>query len=292
MASDRQLIKELQDAKKYEDLLNSDYRKLSLKEVIPRQQEEVITFEKDSELQQNLTRNNLKSVFRNSPGLINEIVQYITNVDGDLINFNKYFNTFKNAISGIKINNITEFENVWQQFKIQQLGQQLNPTPPTTVIFGTNDIKQLEKMTTEEIDDLFRAYVEKATGKNIEEVESIQYPLLNGKLSSSLKLINKEKGNIIKFSPEPKDTTIKGDVLARENNAKIRYIYKVSNPDLIIKNLKVKWVRGKGVGTTTGERVGTTTGKEVVGEGVQRTTGTGLSSIMALKKKLVHSKYI
>lgn len=227
--------KELAAGATYDQLLVESYKNLN-KTFVPKQQQDIALDDTTLQLQKNLTRNNLRMVGF-SDGLINQIVQLIIDKDGDLINFNKYFNTFKSAVQGIKISNIDDFTKVWNQFKSQNLGTELRQEPDITVNTN-NSITDMENMSSEELDKLFRAALEFKEGKKIDKITSIQYHLTSGELSQKLTLINKE--SIISFIPMPRDNYTK-ELLVRINNVKIRYIYSAFNPSSNMKNLRVKW---------------------------------------------------
>lgn len=266
-------VKELQAGTDYENLLKQAYKNVSLKEVIPKQQEDILNLDDRLRLQQNLTRSNLSTIIQGQPILINEILQYISDTDGDYIQFNKYFSTFKNALGSFKIRKLDDFAKIWNTFKTQQLGQQLVQMPEITIT-GINTISDLEKLSSEELDALFREAILKKEGKPVEEVNKIQYKTASGADSNALMLKNKE--GIIEFDPVPHDNTIK-DKQTKINNVKIRYIYHANNPSIKIRGLKVKWNPET---TTTSER-----GRS------KSVTGSGLDAHLALKKKSVHSKY-
>lgn len=274
-------IKELQAGTDYENLLKQAYKNVSLKEVIPKQQEDILNLDDRLRLQQNLTRSNLSTIIQGQPILINEILQYISDTDGDYIQFNKYFTTFKNAIGSFKIRKLDDFAKIWNTFKTQQLGQQLVQLPEITITGLNNTIPELEKLSSEEIDALFRKAIIKKEGKPVEEVNKIQYPTKSGTLSSSLML--KNKGGIIEFDPVPTDNTIK-DKQTKINNVKIRYIYRADNPSISMRGLNVKWQKPEA--TTTETSMSTT-----IAVPIKSVSGSGLDAHLALKKKSVHSKY-
>lgn len=232
------MLSELKAGSDYESLLRQEFKRVSQKEMIPKQQEEMFNIEDNLRLQQNLTKGNLSSIITGAPALVNTIIQEIINTDGDLIQFNKYFSTFRNALGPIKIRSLDDFNKLWTQFKTQQLGQQLVPTPEVIISTSLENVSDLEKMSTEDIDTLFRQAIEKKTGKNVSEINSIQYPLANGTLSNSLTLV--KDGTIIQFDPVPTDNTEKS-VQARINNVKLRYIYKAFNPNVSMAKVRIRW---------------------------------------------------
>lgn len=261
-------LKELQAGTDYENLLKQAYKNVSLKEVIPKQQEDILNLDDRLRLQQNLTRSNLSTIIQGQPILINEILQYISDTDGDYVQFNKYFTTFKNALGSFKIRKLDDFAKIWSTFKTQQLGQQLVQLPEI-ILTGINTISDLEKLSNEELDNLFREAILKKEGKPVNEVTKIQYPTKTGPLSNALVLKNKE--GIIEFDRIPTDNTTK-DKQTKINNVKIRYIYYANNPSVSMRGLNVKWQKPETTTTATG-------------------SGSGLDAHLALKKKSVHSKY-
>lgn len=233
----KQALKELSDAAAYERLLGDAYKKVSLKEVIPLKQQEEFNFEDDLKLQQNLTKNNLNTLFQNQPALVNQIIQYIIDTDGDLVEFNKYFNTFKTSIAGIRIRSIEDFQKVWNQFKSQRLGIELAITPEVIFQPNTLTIPELERKTNEELDNLFKQALVNAEKKPLSEIKNFRYQTK----TSLSKLINIKPmtDGTLTLDPIPTESNAKTD-LQRINTAKIRYIYKANNPNASMR-INVLW---------------------------------------------------
>lgn len=290
-------LSELKAGATYEDLLNKAYKSISLKEIIPQQQEQLTELQtvidtktgqpkiviNPLQIQKNITKSNLNTFIKGKPALINEIIEYIISEDGDLVEFNKYFQTFKRAISGIRLTNLDEFKAIWTQFKLQQLGKELTPSPQITISPLIANITELQKMSSSELDQLFRETILKKEGKSIDEVNTITYRLIRG-ISTPLTLLNKT--GIIEFKEPLKDSNVKGK-MAQINNAKIKYIYGWNNPNVNMKDLKIKWT-----GPTSETTISSGSGLQSNPSGLQSNSSgiNPLDAHFALKKKSVYMK--
>lgn len=273
--SNKKAIGELEDGAEYEKYIETAFKKVSKKETIPATQIDIIDTSSDR-LQNNITKSNLKEIITGGPALIGQIADEIRSVDGDFIEFNKYFPTFKKALP-YKIKNIEQFRSDWTLFKEQQLGRNLSPNTIYETPINEEDITDLENMSNEDLDKKFREVLVVREKKTVDNIQFIRYNTSKGALSKPLELINKD--GIISFKPIPMDSSItgKGNEIIRINNAKIRYIYGVTNPYANTTTLKVRW-NGSGSGSK---------GKEVVAAAV----GSGLDQLLSLKKKSVHFRY-
>lgn len=232
-------VKELQDGSTYEKFLETEFALIPKKKSILPQQEEQINRTDILRLQVNLTKNNLKELGI-GPGLITQIVEDLKLVEGDLLEFNKYFPTFKSATSNNKIKSLTDFRTEWSLFKDQRIGKEiqqitspLNITLPIQKGYTENELEQL---TSEELDKLFRLHIMEDYRTTVDEIRTIKYVTSKGTLSKD-DIILYNKDSIITFSSKG---TSRGDLPINYNNIKIRYIYKKLHPTS--KPLKdVKW---------------------------------------------------
>jgi hypothetical protein len=228
---------ELRAGADYDKFIETAFKHISQKEIVPRRidlPEEIDAATDEYRLQANIARENLRTIIRGQPALINLIIEELK-ANNDLNSFNKYFNTFKKAVG--RITSITSFIRDWNLFQKEEIGQQLELIPEVT-IKGIETISDMEKMSSQELDKLFREAVEKKEGKDISLVKGIQYVKSDNTLSNTLMLKNKD--GIIEFDPIPTDTSVK-DKQAKINNVKIRYIYKANNPNMNMRGLKVRW---------------------------------------------------
>ena len=253
------MIKELEDAAKYERYINTAFHN-SAKEKIPIPQEEISREVDDLRLQVNLAKNNLKEITNNSPALINAIVEELKIEEGDLTEFNKYFTTFKKVISNKKLKDLKQFRDDWALFKDQDLGFALTKKFEIPVMVESKDIKgwkkynkeMLQKTSTEELDNLFREAVEFNEKKSIDDVEYIKYKTSQNNLSKPYKLINKD--TIITFDP-PLTGSPKMSKEEKDNNVKIRYILHTAEPLSSTRNLKIQWIGDKDKGKAIGSGI-------------------------------------
>lgn len=256
-------LKELKASALYERQVEDAFRQAQLKEVIPTKQEELLKISGTQELeplqlQRNITKQLLESL---SPplgiGLINQIIEYIIQDEGNLINFNKFFPSFRTAIKGISFNDIETFKRIYQQFRGQQIGQKLQQQQ-VSVRLPTMSIQELNKLPRKELNELFKQSLLNATGKKLADIKTITYIKPNGDESDPIELQNINSDDI--------KLKIKGR--ANYNNIKIRYIFHEQNPELSMAgDLGVKW-----------------TGPTTTGKGLVLEESTPLHSI--LKKKL------
>jgi hypothetical protein len=234
----KQAFQELSNAAAYERLLNDAYKKVSLKETVPVKQQEAFDFEEQLNLQQNLTKNNLKQLFPNQEGLINQIIQYIIETDGDLVEFNKYFPTFKLAVAGIRIKSFEDFQNIWNQFKSQRLGAELAITPEIKISSNILSLNDLETMPSKDLDDLFRQSLIKTEKKSLDLIKSFRYITFTNQLSKETPL--KEKEGLLWFDPPDVKETKGFSEKVKVNTAKVRYIYKTMNPQVSMR-IAIQW---------------------------------------------------
>lgn len=234
------MINELTSASKYEQLLQQEYDKLK-KNIIPRAAE--LPTETDAQiLEINLAKN--KALEIASPSLADQIVNDLKMVESEILNYVKYADLFKAALGGKKLQSIQQFRDNWDLFKKQEIGKKLEIVPEVVInpeeIILTGTIAGLQSASTESLDRTFRNAIKKMTGKDVANVNIIEYPKYNGDMSV---MTLKNKDSIITFDPIPTDPKVK-DIMTRVNNVKIRYIYYSQDPKdkKRKKNVKVQWV--------------------------------------------------
>ena len=111
---------ELKAGSEYEQYLVTEFK--NIKKPLPTKQEEIVNFEDPERLQSNIARGILKDI-TTGPGLINEIIKYLSDKD-DLTMFDKYGSIFKKAVNR-KLKSLDEFTKEWQLFLSQNIGSQL-----------------------------------------------------------------------------------------------------------------------------------------------------------------------
>lgn len=230
-----QMLKELSDAAKYDKLVDMAQKErvelMGIEQVlpaVPEGPEEVITSEK-SRLLTDLVKSNLKEIVI-GPSLINTITDYLKSNE-DLINFNKFFPTFKRIVGIKKIRSLDRFTKDWELFKSQNLGVEL-ATPLQLVESKTVDdkskmIKSLNTEPIESIEEKFRKSLELHYKKPFIEIDSFEYPLMtlkSGKISlTKTDIINRKPDEIslIKIrggATQKKTTDIKIKTILYYNN--------------------------------------------------------------------------
>lgn len=244
-------IKELQAGANYEKFLETEFALIPKKKSILLPQPETVERSTDTlRLQTNIAKNNLKELGI-GPGLVNEIIEELKLVSGDLSEFNKYFPTFKKSTSSMSIKNIKDFKDDWDLFKNQRIGIEIQQitTPASLTLLQERKytIEELQSMSTQDIDQLFRTYLMTEKKTTIDNIDTFKYMKSGNQMSGEMKLYN--KGTIITLT----GTGIKkGDTPAIFNPIKIKYIYTQMYPDS--KPLKkVDWEGPKIV--TTGEGI-------------------------------------
>lgn len=218
-------IKELQAGANYEKFLETEFAMIPKKKSILLPQEEQVNRTDTLRLQVNITKNNLKELDI-GPGLITQIVEDLKLVEGDLLEFNKYFPTFKSATSNNKIKSLADFRTEWSLFKDQQIGRELQPYNTINTI--TPEVKytrtELENLNSEELDKLFKLYLTLEYKRPIDEIREFRYKTVKNELSAPVEIINKY--SIITFGKGSR----RGDTPKGYNELKIKYIYQRMYP--------------------------------------------------------------
>ena len=264
---------ELKAGSEYEQYLVTEFK--NIKKPLPTKQEEIVNFEDPERLQSNIARGILKDI-TTGPGLINEIIKYLSDND-ELTMFDKYGSIFKKAVNR-KLKNLDEFMKEWQLFLSQNIGSQLIGKVTTNIYTDMDNTRykktQLEKMTTEKIDSLFRQYVTRVQNKPIDDIEGIKYTTSGGAQSGTHRILNKE--GIIQFGKNTR--VLKGSTPEKTyNEVKIRYIYQYLYPESpSLKDLS--W---------TGPKI-TTESSTVTSP---TTEGSGLLNTRYIKKNSVYTIY-
>lgn len=260
---------ELKAGSEYEQYLVTEFR--NIKKPLPIKQEEIVNFEDPERLQSNIARSILKDI-TTGPGLINEIIKYLSDKD-DLTMFDKYGSIFKKAVNR-KLKSLDEFMKEWQLFLGQNIGRELI-SDKITNIYPTVDNTQytqseLSEMTSNKIDTLFRQYLSKTENKSIDEIRKFTYMTKKGTESTQdIVLLNKD--GIIKFkiaSQNPERSI---------NHIKIRYIYSKLYPEAPVLE-KVSWTGPKN--TAESSTVTSPT-----------TEGSGLLNTRYIKKNSAYTIY-
>ena len=233
---------ELKAGSEYEQYLVTEFK--NIKKPLPTRQEEIVNFEDPERLQSNIARSILKDI-TTGPGLINEIIKYLSDND-DLTMFDKYGSIFKKAVNR-KLKSLDEFMTEWKLFLSQNIGSQLLGKVTTNIYTDMDNTKytkeQLQEMSTEKIDSLFRQYVTRVQNKPIDDIEGIKYITSEGKQSEAMhKILNKE--GIIQFG---KNTIItkKSTPEKTYNEVKIRYIYQYLYPESPSFGKNISWTGPK-----------------------------------------------
>lgn len=248
-----QVLKELSEGAKYDNYIKTAFKDVKTKS--PKRPEEEIDEEIGNErLQITLTKNNLKQIISGT-SLINNIVNYLIEIN-NLIDFNKYFNIFKNTIQS-KIKTLNKFKEDWILFQSQELGEQLTTQP---IIIDTkkvlpiypSNLEYYNNMSTLEIDNHFRKLLEESTGLPINEINTFRYPTTKiennkPKLSQPIEIKENNEG-IIEFKIPAQTKGINKE--AKINNIKIRTILYIAEPNISFHNLVVDWkpsIEGSGL---------------------------------------------
>ena len=243
------MINELSNASKYEQLLQQEYNKVK-RNIIPRA-EQLQTDEDAQRLEINLARN--KALEIASPDLANQIVNDLKITEAEILNYVKYADLFKAALGGRKIQSVQQFRDNWDLFKKQEIGKKLEIAPEVIInpeeIELTGTIAKLQEASNEALDRAFRAAIKKLTGKEIKDVNVIEYPKYNGEMSV---MTLKNKDGIISFDPIPTDPKVK-DPMTKINNVKIRYIYYSQDPKDKKRKIRVKvqWIGSSAISSSS-----------------------------------------
>jgi hypothetical protein len=231
MNRESKIKQQLQNSANYEKYIDTEFKNRVIREDQPQQQQlPVIDTTDENRLQANIARENLKTL-NLGPGLINEIITYVNN-NSSISDLNKYFPLFSKAINYRQLRDLQEFITEWQLFESQRIGQKLSPTPPTVlnVIEDKTLYKKedLEGMTTQKLDLLFRMHLMKEKKKPIDDISTFTYKKADGGVSALLKINNVD--GIISFTGAGA-RKVKDKTLEQINNEiKIRYIYSQMYP--------------------------------------------------------------
>lgn len=238
--------RELRDGKNLDQMLNMEYNLIPKQQNIVQKQEKELDLNNELRLQETLAKNLLKA--ENYPtGLINLIVEYLK-IDNNLSQFVKYFNIFISALER-QPKNIEEFQKQWSLFSQQRLGEKITPLDANLRKIANPEFfytrEQLVKMSTKQLDIIFREAVERKTGKTLEEVNQISYLGSNNKMTQPIKFSRDSSmdGSIL-FSK-----VNKANIVEESNRIKIIYILNVINPRLTYAEVNNRWV-GEGVDLT------------------------------------------
>lgn len=286
MSRESKIQKELQDSAKYEKYIDTEFKNRIVTPTVVQQQLTVPDLTDEDRLQNNIARENLKSI-NTGPGLITEIILYL-NDNGTVTDFNKYFPIFSKSINYRQLRNIDEFKKEWTLFESQKIGKKLSPGT-TTSIFTLDDSTKytqddLERMSTEKLDSLFRMYLMKEYKKPIDDIDSFTYKTTKGTPSQPIKINNKE--GIIKLGSNVK--VMDNNPEKSYNEVKLRYVYQQMNPDS--KSLKNVFWKGSSFGSPSGSPSGSPATTAVTGSGLNTSglkTGVKTEAERYLKKKSV-----
>lgn len=214
--------KELQDQVKYNNYINTAFKKAIITQQAPIKQDIIVSENEPLKNQIEITKNNLTTITNDPIPIIN----YLKSDERKITYFNKYFSVFVKTIPGGKIASFGQFQKMFDDFLTNDLGEKINTQTvidnKKTIIFNSEKdlISNYENMSQEELNSTFRnAYLEEK-GEKIKEGDIIEYPTTEGKLST-VKVTNVNGSVDVGLRKNPKN-----------NNRKLRYILKVFYPKI------------------------------------------------------------